>query len=71
MNYRDIILKLLKKRPSISVIEDFVLNDFSNTDDPKAAFEKWCAQYHIIIQRSPGDRSITLMKNDDKSEQAF
>jgi hypothetical protein len=68
MNYRDIILKLLKKRASISVIEDFVLNDFSGSEDPKEAFEKWCVQHHIQIERSPGDRSITLSKTHDKND---
>jgi hypothetical protein len=68
MNYRDIILKLLKKRPSVSVVEEFALSDFSNTEDPKAAFEKWCSQYHIHIERPPGERTITLTKSNVKTE---
>jgi hypothetical protein len=62
MNYRDIILKLLRKRPSVSIVEDLVLADFSNSDDPKAAFEKWCSSYHIHIERTPGQRTIVLTK---------
>jgi hypothetical protein len=63
MNYRDIILKLLKKRSSINIVEDFVLADFSNSDDPKSAFEKWCTMYHIKIERTPGERTIVLSKS--------
>jgi hypothetical protein len=62
MNYRDIILKLLRKRPSVSIVEDLVLADFSNAEDPKAAFEKWCTTYHIHIDRTPGQRTIVLTK---------
>jgi hypothetical protein len=68
MNYRDIILKLLRKRDSISIIEDLVLADFTNSDDPKAAFEKWCAQYHIKIERSPGERTIVLTKYTEEDK---
>jgi hypothetical protein len=68
MTYRDIILKLLKKRPSVSIVEEFALNDFSNAEDPKEAFEKWCSQYHIHIERLPGERTITLSKSNAKIE---
>jgi hypothetical protein len=62
MNYRDIVLKLLKKRQSVSIVEDFILSDFSNSEDPRSAFEKWCALYHITVERNAGERTITLSK---------
>ena len=63
MNYRDIILKLLRKRPSVSIVEELMLADFSNADDPKAAFEKWCTLNHIHIERTPGQKNIVLAKS--------
>ena len=69
MNYRDIILKLLRKRQNVSIVEDIVLADFANADDPKAAFEKWCEFNHIHIERNPGERSVILSKIPKKEEE--
>jgi|WetSurMetagenome_2_1015567.scaffolds.fasta_scaffold295343_3 hypothetical protein len=62
MNYRDIVLKLLKKRNSITIVEGLILADFSNAPNPKAAFEKWCRHCYIEITRVPGDNHVTLTK---------
>lgn len=62
MNYRDVVLKLLRKRDELQVLEDVMLADFSNAEDPLAAFEKWCSQYYIKIIRQPNSRRITLQK---------
>jgi hypothetical protein len=62
MNYRDIVLKLLKKRSSITIVEGLILADFNNASDPKAAFEKWCGHSYIEITRVPGDIHVTLTK---------
>jgi hypothetical protein len=69
MNYRDVVLRLLKKRNRVNVVEEIMLADFSTAADPHAAFEKWCTMYYIEIKRTPGIKTIVLEKRPkpDKS----
>ncbi len=62
MNYRDLILKLLKKRKEVVVVEEIMLADFSHSPDPADAFNKWCVQNYIIKTTTSGGRNIVLSK---------
>ena len=62
MNYRDLVLKLLKKRKEVVVIESLLMAEFEHTEDPETAFEKWCNQNYIIKTRVPGSKNIVLSK---------
>jgi hypothetical protein len=62
MNYRDVVLKLLKKRGQIIVREDAILGDFSSAPDPAVAFEKWLTNNYIEIERMSGSPNIRLYK---------
>lgn len=62
MNYRDLVLKLLKKRKEVVVIESLLMAEFDHNENPEAAFEKWCLQNYIIKTRAPGSKNIVLSK---------
>jgi hypothetical protein len=62
MNYTDIILKLLSKRESISCSEDSLISDFSDNENPAAAFKQWCNAHKLVIIRNPDEKNIILEK---------
>lgn len=62
MNYRDVVLKLLKKRGEIIVRKDAILGDFSNAPDPEVAFEKWLKNNYIECETLSGTPNIRLFK---------
>lgn len=70
MNYRDIVLKLLKKRSELTVVEETMLLDFSHFPDPALAFEQWCKQNYIVKTSISGSKNIILSKSpkDDPSK---
>lgn len=61
MNYRDLIVKLLKTRGSMSVIKSALMADFANLPDPDAGFAKWCRLHHIRVEKSSDENSLTLI----------
>lgn len=61
MNYRDVIVKLLKTRGSMNVIESALMADFANSPDPEAGFEKWCKLHHIRVEKNDDENSVTLI----------
>jgi propanediol utilization protein len=63
MNYRDVVLKLLKKRKEVVVVEGIMLADFNHHSDPEAAFEQWCQQNYVQKARIPDTRNIILTKS--------
>ena len=65
MNYTDIILKLLSKRESVSCSEDSLIGDFSDKEDPAAAFKQWCNAHKIVIIRNPDEKNIILTKESN------
>ncbi len=60
MNYRDLIVKLLKTRGSMNVIDSALMADFANLPDPDAGFVKWCKLHHIKVEKNSDENSITL-----------
>jgi len=62
MNYRDLVLKLLKKRKEVVVIEALLRAEFAHSDDPEDAFEKWCHQNFIVKTKVSGSKNIVLSK---------
>lgn len=63
MNYRDVVLKLLKKRKEVVVVEGIMLADFNHLTDPEAAFNQWCQQNYVLKSSIPGTRNILLTKS--------
>jgi hypothetical protein len=68
MNYRDLILKLLKKRKEVVVVKEVMLADFGGSPDPEEAFDKWCRLNYVQKTAIPGSRNISLTKTTNEAE---
>lgn len=67
MNYKDLVLKILKKRGSVVISEPAILAEFSHHEDARAAFEKWMKQCYIEHERVEGSQSLRLYKKDQQT----
>ena len=69
MNYSEIVLKLIHKRKSITVIEGILLNEFIDKENPSLELEKWCIAHRIIINKATDNKNLILTLIDKKSDQ--
>jgi hypothetical protein len=47
MTYKDIVLRLLRSRENLICIENHILNDFRDHENPIHFFKKWCKDNNL------------------------
>jgi len=67
MNYSEIVLKLIHKRKTVTVIKDILLKEFIDKENPTMELEKWCIAHRININKTPEDKNLILTLVDKKT----